>query len=393
MNRARRTFSFRLITSSYLPIVGGSEIEAQRVCAELIRRGDQAEVFCPGGAPMPAEAHRLDEMGVPVRQFGTSANIRLRGYVFAAAVAWELWRTRAEYDLVYFLMTGAHVVSGSIAARLAGKPILMKFSGSNTIRPLQRSFIGRLQLRLLSRWAARIMVLNDAMRQEGCECGLDSRKFLWMPNPVNTTEFAPLPADGRSALRNLLGLAPSSEVILFVGRLAPEKELGSLIVAFSLVARNRPQAELVLVGDGPCRVELENSVQQMSLQNRVRFLGAQRGAEVRSWLQAADIFALVSSVEGLPVSLIEAMSTGLPSVVSDIPASTQLVQDGVTGLVVRLRDPQSVSHAIERLLFRPEDRARIGSAARERVMKEYSTDTVAGSYEALFTEVCGAAAQ
>ncbi len=97
------------------------------------------------------------------------------GTCFAAAAAWELWRQRSSYDVVYFLMTGAHVVSCSLMAKLLGKPILMKFSGSNTIQPPRQSLIGRVQLRLLSHWASRIMVLNDAMRAEGRECGLDSQ--------------------------------------------------------------------------------------------------------------------------------------------------------------------------------------------------------------------------
>ncbi len=124
------------------------------------------------------------------------------------------------------------------------------------------------------------------------------------------------------------------------------------------------------------------------LAGRVRFAGAQPSPTVRAWMQASDVFTLVSSLEGLPVSLIEAMSSGMACVVSEIPASLQLVRDGVTGVVTRLREPDALSHALTDLLNCPAKRTQLGVAARAFVVNDYSVETVAGRYEALFAEVC-----
>jgi glycosyltransferase involved in cell wall biosynthesis len=191
-------------------------------------------------------------------------------------------------------------------------------------------------------------------------------------------------------LRARFGIGPSASVVVFVGRLAREKELASLIRAFAAARRGLPNATLVLVGDGPMRSELETLAAGLSLDGAVRFTGRQTGAEVRDWLQASDVFALVSSNEGLPCSLLEAMSVGLPSVISDIPANVQLVETEVHGLHVGLGSPDSIAGALRRLLSDVPLRAHMGAAARQRVLAGYSIDKVMDRYEALFSEALDA---
>jgi glycosyltransferase involved in cell wall biosynthesis len=103
-------------------------------------------------------------------------------------------------------------------------------------------------------------------------------------------------------------------------------------------------------------------------------------------LQVSDVFALVSSNEGFPCSLSEAMSAGLASVVSDIPANTQLIDSGVHGLRARLGDESSIAEALIKLLGDETLCTRMGLAARQRILDNYSVDRVVARYEALFCE-------
>jgi glycosyltransferase involved in cell wall biosynthesis len=388
VNRAPAPVSLILVSHSYPPFLGGSEIEAQRVCAALIRRGHRVTVLCAGNPPMPDAAHWLDPAGVPVRIFARRSSGRLKDYAFALGVAWTLFRERRNYQLVYFLMQGVHLAVGLPVARWLGKPIVMKISGSGIATLMRASWLGRLELRWLNRWARRVMILNSGMAEEAVAAGLDPQRLLWMPNPVDTDEFVPCSPEARRDLRDRLRLPSRAGVVIYVGRLAPEKELSSLIGAFAAVVQRMPDAMLILIGDGPCRQDLETLAEQLGLAAHVRFEGRQPSSAVHHWLQAGDLFALVSSNEGFPCSLSEAMAAGLPSVVADIPGNAQLIDPGVHGLRVPVGDQARIAGAIAGLLADPETRAQMARAARLRILENYSTDKVLDRYERLFQESC-----
>jgi glycosyltransferase involved in cell wall biosynthesis len=263
----------------------------------------------------------------------------------------------------------------------------MKFSGSSIISMLRESRLGRLELRWLQAWAKRVMVLNEGMKQEAMAAGFRRDHLLWMPNPVDVQEYAPCSDSQKSALRAELAVDEDAYVIVFVGRLAPEKELRSLIGAFGHVVRQFPQAKLVLIGDGPERSMLEESAgRDPSIGSSIRFTGRLSADRVRKWLQASDVFALVSSQEGFPCSLVEAMSAGLPSVVSDIPANRQLIFSGENGFTAELKNEEALGSALTCLAADSGLRLRLGAAARAHVTANYSTDKVAERYETLFAE-------
>jgi glycosyltransferase involved in cell wall biosynthesis len=382
---AGRPVSLLLISYSYPPVLGGSEIEAQRVCAGLIRRGHRVKVLCAGAPPMPDAAEWTDPYGVPVRMFGRR-DTPWRDHLFAAGVAGTLWQERRNYDLVYFLMQGLHLAAGLPVARALRKPVVMKVSGSNLITSMGQSRLGRLELGWLQRWAHRTMILNDGMEKEALAAGFRREQLLRMPNPVDAEEFSPASPETRATLRERLGLPANAPVALYVGRLAPEKELFTLLKAWGMASRSIPDARLVFVGDGPDREALTALATELKIAASLRLTGRQSVEEVRDWLRAADVFTLVSSHEGFSCSLAEAMSAGLPSIVSDIPANAQLIDQEVHGLHTRAGEERSVADALIRLLRDRCLRAAMGAAARRRVLENYTLEKVLDRYEELFAE-------
>jgi glycosyltransferase involved in cell wall biosynthesis len=380
--------SLLLICHSYPPVIGGSELEAQRVCAALIRRGYRITVVCAGGSPMPPLRDWIDPEGVTVRIYAGRWKGALKDIVFALRVCGMLIRERQNYQFVYFLMQGLHLAAGLPTARLLGKPILMKIAGSGVVPLMATSRSGRLELRWLRKWAYRVMILNEGMREEALGAGIAMDQLYWMPNPVNTDHFAPCSDQARIELRRTLGIPPAAAVVLYCGRLASEKALPELIDAFALVARQVPEAMLVLVGDGPLRSRLAMQATQLHLKDdKVRFVGQVNPAEVCHWLKIADVFTLVSFSEGFACALAEAMSTRLPCVVSDIPANRQLIDDGEHGFLTPVGDPEAISKAIVRLLKDVALRLRMGEAARQRVQDNYSSDKISDRYENLFRQM------
>lgn len=367
-------------------MIGGSEIEAQRVSAALIRRGHRILVVCAGGPPMPPLRHWTDPEGVPVRLFGHRFWGVWRDRAYALGVLWTLWRERRRYRVVYFLMQGLHLAFGLPFARLLGKPVVMKIGGSGVIPMMNRSWLGRWELAALRRWARRVMILNDGMHREAIEAGFSEKSLLWMPNPVDTAVFAPASEQEQRELRETLQLPLNRLIVIYCGRLAPEKGLITLLDGFAEVARRMPQAMLVLVGDGSLREELTKRGAHLGIASRVHFAGLVEPRRISSWLRASDIFALVSPSEGFPCSLVEAMSCGLASVASDIPAITQLIDSGIHGITVPPGDSPATAAAMLALLEDPDSRRRMGQAARARVIEHYSIERIAGLYESLLEE-------
>jgi glycosyltransferase involved in cell wall biosynthesis len=382
-----RPTSFLLISDSYPPVLGGSEIEAQRLCSAMMRRGHRALVLCSGGPPMPPVREWTDPLGVPVRILTRRATGRWKDMLFACRVAWELWRERRNYEVAYFLMQGLQLVTGLPVARALGKPIVMKISGSSLFPIIERSRAGRLELRWLRKWAARLLVLNEGMKEEAKASGFQPHQMTWMPNPVDTGEFRPGTPDEIAALRRRFSIPPNAIVAIYVGRLAPEKGLTELAGGFAQAAGGAPGALLILVGDGPARPALETLARDLGVAGRIRFAGRVEASEVPLWLRASDVFCLTSPNEGFPCALAEAMSAGLPSVVSRIPGNVQLIDDGVHGIAAGLDEESAIARALVRLLSDPAGRVRMGQAARQRIIERYATDKVMERYEAVFAEV------
>jgi glycosyltransferase involved in cell wall biosynthesis len=384
----RKAVGLLLISDSYPPVVGGSEIEAQRVSAALIGRGHHVQVLCAGGPPMPALRDWTDPAGVPVRILTRRSRGRWKDLVFACEVAWAIWRERRRYDVVYFLMQGLHLAAGLPVARLLKKPIIMKFGGSGVVPLMRRSRAGRVELGWLRKWAARLMVLNDGMVDEAVADGFPRQQLTWMPNPVDVEEFRAAASGEAAAWRERNGLPADACIAIYVGRLSHEKGLPGLLRGFARAAQAATEAMLVLVGDGAQRAELESLAHELSLgPNQIRFVGRVDVKEVPLWLRSSDVFALTSPSEGFSCALLEAMAAGLPSVVSDIPANRQLIDSEVHGITVRFDDEAAIARALGRLFGDAASRRAMGLAARRRVVEHYSTAHVAERYEQLFAEV------
>ena len=386
----RKPVRVLLICDSYPPVMGGSEIEAQRVSAAMIRRGHEVRVLCAGGPPMPPLRDWVDPAGVPVTILTSRSRGRWKDWIFAAEVSRFIRSRHRTYDVVYFLMQGLHLAAGLPLAHFLKKPIVVKIAGSSVIPIMRKTRAGRLELDWMQRWRVPVMVLNTGMVEEALADGFARDRIVWMPNPVDPDEFRP-PRPGESeAWRESHGIPSGSNVVIYVGRLSQEKGLRSLIGGFACAARNAPEALLLLVGDGASRPELESLARELGLNaGQIRFVGRVPAAEIPFWLRASDIYSLTSPSEGFPCALLEAMSAGVPSVVSAIPANLQLVDEAVHGLTIPFDDEELIGKAFLKLFSDAGLRKSMGLAARQRVVENYSTDKVIDRYEALFQCLTG----
>jgi glycosyltransferase involved in cell wall biosynthesis len=189
----------------------------------------------------------------------------------------------------------------------------------------------------------------------------------------------------RRSVRKELGLPGEALIIGSVGRLCPEKNYPLLIDAVSRLVARVPNVHLVLVGAGSSEAHIRERIAEQGLANRVTMPGVR--SDVPRWLAAMDVFCLSSDTEGMPISLLEAGACGLPAVVTDVGGNAEVVNDGVTGLVVPAGGAHALQAALFRLLANPTERCAFGAAAAERIARHFSMTAMVQAYESLYRQV------
>lgn len=162
--------------------------------------------------------------------------------------------------------------------------------------------------------------------------------------------------------------------VVFVGRLDEIKGLPVLLDALAAVQQHLPDVQLTLVGDGPDREALQRRAAELGLGDAVHFPGYANSEQVRAHLATADVFVLPSFFEGIPVSLMEAMASGVPVVASHLPGIAELVDEGRSGHLVPAGDSAGLAARLVELLTDPELRSCMGAAGRATVAAEFSLE-------------------
>lgn len=224
-----------------------------------------------------------------------------------------------------------------------------------------------LAYRLTDRWARLTTHVSDEGRERMIAAGaVPAARIAVMPNGIDTARFRP---DGatRAEKRAELGFDAAAPLLLHVGRLVPEKNQTLLLEAFARLPSSLASAQLLIAGDGPERAALERRIAALSLGDRVRLLGTR--ADVPALLNAADVFALSSDIEGMPLVVGEAMACGCPVVATDAAGVAQMV-DGF-GQVVPRGDADALAAALSRAL-----REGRGDLAQETARHRHIADSL-----------------
>jgi glycosyltransferase involved in cell wall biosynthesis len=198
-----------------------------------------------------------------------------------------------------------------------------------------------------------------------CSCGVDTARFC--PAEVQTNGSLP--------------------VILCVARLVAVKNLQLLMEACSRLQNREVKFRCVLVGDGPCRAELEGLRRDLGLEEILEMPGAAEHEQVRALWQQATVGVLSSRSEGMPVSLMEAAACGVPVVATAVGGVPELIRDGVTGVLVPPDDPEAMSLALEKVIKNSGFRKELATSARERARNEFSLERQVNSLLDLWSEI------
>lgn len=187
-----------------------------------------------------------------------------------------------------------------------------------------------------------------------------------------------------NTVKMALNIEPSTQIIGTVARLAAEKDQFTLLDTFSKVAGKIDNTKLIIVGDGPLRKELTDYANGLGISDKVLFLGFREN--IPDIINIFDVFVLSSLMEGVSLTLLEAMASELPIVATNVGGNPEVVIDGVTGFLVPPKEPEKTAEAIAKILQNPELAQKMGGAGRKRVEEKFSLERMVREYGELYEE-------
>ncbi len=349
---------YAIVTETYPPEVNGVALTVRGLEEGLRARGHEVGVVRPrqAGEKIPTASHELLVRGAPLPRypglrFGFPATRKLTA----------AWRESAP-DAIYIATEGPLGWSALRAARRLGIPAATGFHTrfDEYMRDYGAAFLQRTALGWMRRFHNRADAtlvptreLADFLRGERFE------NVFRLPRAVDTLMFDPAKRDPE--LRRAWGVGDDGLAVIYLGRIAPEKNLELAVRAFRELQKRQPEARFVWVGDGPSRQKLAQENPDFV------FCGVQRGANVARHFASGDLFLFPSRTETFGNVTLEAMASGLPTVAFDYGAAREYLRDGTHGAAIRDGDDEGFVAAAAHLGNDRDLRATMGAAARQAV--------------------------
>lgn len=376
---ARRRKVFYLLDSLN---VGGTETQAVELALRMPVSEYEIKLGCltakgplleklQGSAVRVEEFHPRGGLDSPT---GFYEMLRLAGYL-----------RRERFDVMHAHDLWSNLM-GVPAARLARVPAIISsqrdLSHFDWYRGIKGKILRRIQ-RMSTVLLANATPIRDALITED---GFPSTKLVVIHNGVDTTRFQ----RGKRDRVRLVGDSVAGKLVALVGNMHSDvKGHPWLIEAAPAVLKEFPDTRFIFAGDGQARGEFERQVRECGLGESFVFLGA-RG-DIPDILATCDIGVLPSKAEGLSNAVLEYMAAGLPTIASGVGGNVELVQDGVTGLLVPPQDSKALGIAVLRLLRNEEFARRIADAGRRVATQDYSFERLVREVDALYTKLLAGA--
>lgn len=355
---------------------GGAETQLVCLADRLKSRGWEVRVISI--TPLKDYVKELKSANIPVYSLGSRRKLPDPRLIFRII---SLIRTY-QPQIVH-----SHMVHANLLSRLAYSmvhPTILICTAHSTLE-------GGRYIDYLYRFTDPLCDLTTQVSKAGLEryvrIGAVPRdKICYIPNGVDTDRFCPN-LKIRSKIRRKQGFE-SAFMWFAVGRLDPSKDYPNMLQAFTLVSQSRPEAMLVIVGDGSLRPEIEKYAQDLGIRGHVDFLGTIAHDNMPELMNMADGYVMSSAWEGMPMVLLEASATGLPIVATDVGGNSDVVQDGRTGILVPPKNSKALADAMLSIMNLSENKRRLmGTIGRQYIEINYSLNRVVDQWEMLYMEL------
>lgn len=367
-----------MLIQKYYPHAGGAEKIVQRLAPRLQQNGFEVSILTRHEKGLS----RFDTVdGIPVYRLPAPGPKPIA----AASYVWSAARllSKLQPDLIH-----AHEILSPASAAMLYKrshhlPIVATLHRGGLlgdIYKLKRRPFGRQRLRSLTREIDSFVVISQEIDGELAALGVSPQKRVFIPNGVDTAHFSPISRSKRDELRDQLSLPRDALIAVYVGRFVVEKRVDHLLTLWPEIRLAFPRALLLLIGTG----EESSRLQAMSSPG-VQFTG--QVDDAANYLRAADIFVLPSSTEGLSVSMLEALSSGVPALVTSVGGAPDVIQHHMNGYLIPPDNLPALKEGLSTLLGDEALRGRLGKNGRECILADYSLESIAMQSCALYQKL------
>ncbi|MCK6503485.1 glycosyltransferase [Myxococcota bacterium] len=239
----------------------------------------------------------------------------------------------------------------------------------------------------LMRIADAVVAVSPEVKRKLVAGGLDEGRCTVIFNGVDCAPFHPRQGPARDQARAAMGAGPDDLLVVNLGRLSAQKAHQHVVEIARRLRQELPSLRFAVIGEGERQDELQARIDDQDLADRVRLMG--RRMDVAELLGAADLFLSTSDWEGMPLSMIEGMASGLPVVATATEGVAELL-DAESGVVVPVGDVAAMASAVADLARDPDRRRHMGQAARDRALARFSHDRMVSELEAVLARVGGA---
>ncbi|MGZ6316778.1 MAG: glycosyltransferase family 4 protein [Anaerolineales bacterium] len=357
-----------MLTQRYLPHIGGAERQIQSLAPLLRRRGVDVVVLTRRESGL-AKYESID--GTPVYRLPAAGPKPIAAISFMVSSSGLL--RKLDVDIVH-----AHELlsPGSIAALakiLYGYPVVAKvLRGGHLgdLHKIRRGSFAALRIGLLRRTVDIFIAISSEIQAELAGLGIPAARCALIPNGVDVDRFHPVLAQQKAMLRQIMGLPSEVPIVLYAGRLVPEKRIVHLISTWPAIRSAVPDAMLIIAGSGSEADKLGATAGP-----GIRLIG--EIPDVAPLLQCADAFVLPSVTEGLSGALLEALASGLPVIATSVGGAPDVIRHMESGYLIPPNNVQELQQALLTLLSDSSLRARLGECGRQRTASAYSLELVA----------------
>lgn len=337
----------------------------EKLLVDFVRHADRA-TFAPQVITLGHRGLLADEIeghGCPVISLGLGPGLAARAWAVPQLA--RLFH-RGRVDVVHSHSEGP-LLFGAPAAKLAGvrRIVHTRHHGPDLGRS-RRAIAG---MALASRWVDTFACVADDGARRCVTEGVHPAKVVTVWNGIDLDRFA------------YLGPVPGGPAVI-VARLIPEKDHATLLRALAIAITKEPGFRLEIAGDGPCAEDLHRLAESLNLNHAARFLG--RVDDVPALLASAGLLVLSSRLEGISLTLLEAMARGLPVVATHVGGNPEVVADGVTGRLVPSQSPEPLASAMLELRRDPERSKTMGLAGRARAEQFFDIRKTVAHYERIY---------